>query len=399
MKVTIIHTDFRIYWPSRLEALSVYLERKFISLDIIEIAGKGTPYEFAGKSNESKLNWHILFSEEKMENINSYSIQKKLYALLDKINPDILLSGAIAFPSGALSVAWAMKHKKKIICFDDAKIESVKRSRFVNFIKQQIYNGVYAMLYPSPDWDETGKFWNFKKEQLFYGIDVVDNSFWENDIIYSVSKSKGLPYLLAVGRQIPKKNFILIAEAYNLYYKRYKEKAYPILFVGEGPEHNKLQCFIQDNNLTSKAKLLPFLSQMDLKSIYHNAAALIIASNKEETWGLVINEAMACGLPIIASNQCGATNTLVKDKINGYVFAPDINSSLFSVLCEFHNTSEKQKKSMCVASKNIIQNWDLDRFCESCYNAILYVTNVPLKKISVFNKFIINSWKGKYNPI
>lgn len=35
------------------------------------------------------------------------------------------------------------------------------------------------MLYPAKEWDETGFYWGFKKEQLFYGLDVVDNEFWK----------------------------------------------------------------------------------------------------------------------------------------------------------------------------------------------------------------------------
>lgn len=96
---------------------------------------------------------------------------------MDTLKPDIIIAGAIAFPSGALTVAWGKRNKKKVIVFDDAKVEAVQRNPIVNFIKQAVYNGVDAMLFPAPDWKETGKYWNFKKEQLFYGVDVVDNDF------------------------------------------------------------------------------------------------------------------------------------------------------------------------------------------------------------------------------
>lgn len=397
MKIAIVHTDFRIYWPARLKALNDFLKSKRISLDIIEIAGKGSPYAFAGKSNDEKLNWHILFPEDKMEDIKSSSIQKKLYSLLDKINPDVIIAGAIAFPSGALSVSWANRHKKKVICFDDAKIDSVQRSGIVNYIKQQIYNGVYAMLYPSQNWDETGRFWHFNKEQLFYGIDVVDNSFWSDYAAIYQNKSN-TKFFLAVGRMIPVKNFLYVTESYKKYHDIYKESSYHIIFVGEGPERIKIQQYIDQYDLKGYVELLPFKNQKELREIYHNSQALILSSIKE-TWGLVINEAMACGLPIIASKECGATNTLVRDKINGYVFSPEKSEELLYCLCQFHNLSENQKRDMGNASLKIIQDWDLSRFCKGCYDAIIYASKQPVKKISLLNNIIIKLWKGQYRPI
>ena len=69
MKVVIVHTDFRIYWPARLKALTDYLKHRDISLDIVEIAGYGSPYFFAEKNNGLPDNWHCLFPAERIENI------------------------------------------------------------------------------------------------------------------------------------------------------------------------------------------------------------------------------------------------------------------------------------------------------------------------------------------
>lgn len=396
MKAAIVHTDFRIYWPARLRALEEFLKEKEIHLDIIEISGVGSQYSFAEKNANIDINWHILFPDTKIENIKNNDIKDRLYAILNSIQPDIIIAGAIAFPSGALSVSWASTSKKKVIIFDDAKIDTVPRNKFINYIKQNIYNGVYAMLYPSEDWVSTGEFWGFRREQLFYGIDVVDNAFWQNQTALQTSTAR--KYFLAIGRQIPQKNFFHIVKEYKRYNDRFQNESYPLLLVGDGPEHAQIQQYVADNNLSTFVSFLPFKNQSELREIYYNAEVLILSS-KSETWGLVINEGMACGLPIIASDQCGATNTLVKNNINGYSFSLSDKNSLFEKLCLFHSLSDIQKNEMRKASLEIIKEWDLDKFCKNCYNAIIYTSNLPVKKLSIINKLIIKLWKGRYRPV
>lgn len=264
MRIVITHTDFRIYWPARLQALNSVLNQRGDTLEVIEIAGEGSHYAFSKKELKASLSWHILFPKEKPENLKGNAIKKQLFPLLDTLKPDIIIAGAIAFPSGALTVAWGKRNKKKVIVFDDAKVEAVQRNPIVNFIKQAVYNGVDAMLFPAPDWKETGKYWNFKKEQLFYGVDVVDNDFWgcPSDLKYKWGK-----YFVSVGRQIPKKNYFPIAQAYVRYKKEMGNDAFEWVLIGDGPEHERIVRFIHENHCEDKVHFLPFLSQTELPTI------------------------------------------------------------------------------------------------------------------------------------
>lgn len=119
-----------------MAALHSYLEKYNIELHIVEIAGAGSPYAFAKQEKEvsSKLNWHILFPNGKMEELKSRVIKKQVDRILDILLPDVVIAGAIAFPSGALSVAWTSRHKCKMICFDDSRLEDTVRSSWVNKI-------------------------------------------------------------------------------------------------------------------------------------------------------------------------------------------------------------------------------------------------------------------------
>lgn len=396
MKIVALHTDFRIYWPARLNALNLSMNKRGDKLDIIEIAGKGSNYSFSKSGIQTDLNWHILFPEEAPENLNGLIIRKKLFPLLDNLNPDVIIAGAIAFPSGALAVTWGKKNNKKVIVFDDAKIGAVHRNSMVNYIKQAVYHGVDAMIYPSLDWEETGMFWDFKKEQLFYGVDVVDNDFWG---FSSALKYQLGNYFVSVGRQIPKKNYLSIAQAYVCYRKRMGNDALNWVLIGDGPDHERIVEFIRRNNCEDKVHFLPFLPQEDLPSIYQHAEALICCSNSEETWGLVINEAMAGGCPVIASIQCGATNTLVQDGVNGFQFSCDDIDKLAELMVVYHKLPQHRKEFMKEASKQVISCWGLERFAEGCCDAIDFVKSHPKRQLSIMDNLIISFWNGRYRPI
>lgn len=390
MKVVFIHTDFRIYWPARLRALSYFLESKQISLSVVEIAGVGSPYAFAQKNNENK-NWYILFPDRKMEELGNREIKHAVDSILNSLNPDVVIAGAIAFPSGALATAWAKRYGKKIIIFDDAKIEDVPRGKMTTFIKQCIYKCVDAMLYPSEDWTETGLYWQFKGEQLFYGVDVVDNDFWKVDNEQCQKEN----YFVSVGRIISKKNFKFLIESFSQWSNNSK---YRLLIVGDGPEKDALKQICLEKSL-SNVQFLPFLSQEELRSVYKKAQGFILASSHDETWGLVINEAMACGLPVIVSSRCGATKTLVQNGVNGFVFDPYCRESLVNALALFSRLTKEEKEEMGKQSSKFIREWGLDRFVSGCFDAICYVDKTQSRRISMLEKIILALWKGRYRPI
>jgi glycosyltransferase involved in cell wall biosynthesis len=399
MKIVALHTDFRIYWPARLKALAKALAVKDQStLDVIEIAGEGSPYSFSTNNESNGLNWHILFPKSKPEELSGKEIKPKLFELLDRIDPDVIIAGAIAFPSGALAVQWGQCHPRcRIIIFDDAKNEAVKRNAFVNFVKRSVYSGVDAMFYPAEPWIPTGRSWGFQRDQLFFGVDVVDNDFWNRS--QSLNKSWG-NYFVAVGRQIPKKNFLFILNAYKLYMDTVgRTEAYNLILIGEGPEHVKLEQYIDSENLSEKIVLLPFMAQTELPAIYQHAKALCVCSDITETWGLVINEAMCGGCPIFASYECGASDVLVQQNRNGYKFHYYDIDQFGKYMVEFHHLPADKQSEMRETSKAIIADWGLERFSKGAMQAIEYVTKGPKKRIPVWSKLIINNWFGQYRPI
>lgn len=391
MRIVALHTDFRLYWPARLKKLSSDLERRGDKLTIIEISGKGSPYAFASKEIHTDLDWICLYPDGKMEDIPPGKAKKEIFELLNKINPDAILSGAIAFPSGASAVDWAKKNNKAVVIFDDSKLEDVPRNFIVNGVKRAIYSNVDAILCPAEDWLPTFQHWGFNKEAVFFGEDVVDNSFWNKKADYTKSLPKH--YFLTVGRQIERKNFIGLLNAFYSMQTSNPESKYELVLIGNGPQRESLENSVPDQ-LKNKVHFIDFQSQEDLREIYQRASVFILPSQSEQ-WGLVVNEAMAAGLPVIVSRQCGCAASLVQQ--NGFLFHANDTEQLVRILQKVDSLEKVVLKEKGNRSLEIIREWDLDRFSTGAIDAIDYATNHKRKPFYFLGKIILQKWNGRYN--
>src|SRR5690606_15009969 len=113
-------------------------------------------------------------------------------------------------------------------------------------------------------------------------------------------------YILASGRFIPKKDFASLILALGLYRERLgrdKSGAWELVILGDGEEREALQQLRDQLDLQGVVHLPGFRGYDDLPTYYALADAFVHPSQREQ-WGLVVNEAMACGLPVIATEKC-----------------------------------------------------------------------------------------------
>lgn len=409
MKIAICHTDFRLYWPPRLAALAEFLGKNNSSLHVIEIAGKGSPYAFAGKSDHAifPCPWTCLFPEKRMEDIPPSVASARLYEMLDTLSPDIVIAGAIAFPSGATAVRWARQNKRPVIIMDDARLKDVPRSVLVNWVKRRIYANVDALFTSASSHVSDYEYWGVPEEKMFFSVNVVDNSFFtvRSDIARQnaakIREKYSLPkhFFLGVGRQIPKKNWGTLIEAFSAAVREINNDEWGLVLVGEGPEATLLKKIVDKSN--ANILFLPFQDQETICQLYGLAECFVLPSIYGETWGNVINEAMASHLPIIISRECGCADTLVCEEYNGWHFDPYNQEQLTQILGRFMQLREEERKQIGERSFEIISDWGLDRFYKSAWQAIQFCRNIPVHGYAspLIDRLILNLWKGRYRPV
>lgn len=395
MKVVALHTDFRIYWPARLKHLSEKLQERGDELFVVEIAGKGSNYAFADHNKDNFIHWICLYPNDRIEDINPSVAKKTVIAKLNELNPDVVLSGAFAFTSGATAIDWTKSNNKAVVMFDDAKKENLQRNFITNVIKRIFYSYIDSVLCPSKDWNDTYKSWGIPSNAIFYGVDVVDNLFWNRGKKLTIDCVLPEKYFLCVGRQISCKNFDIVIEAFKQVATQ--EAEFDLVFVGAGEESDKLRS-LAGELYENKIHFIPFQSPENLSVIYQKAYCFILPS-LSETWGLVVNEAMASGLPVIVSQYCGCVNTLVINGKNGFVFSPGHVEELASYMKKIICLSSEEMNKMKEKSLQIINDWGLDCFSSGAIEAIDYAIKNKRKPFYFLGKYLLKKWNGRYNPI
>ena len=103
-----------------------------------------------------------------------------------------------------------------------------------------------------------------------------------------------------------------------------------LVLAGDGPLRDQLKSLVP-TDLRDRVHWLGFMQSAELASVYHNCH-LLVHPARIEPWGLIINEAVAAGLPIVTTNVVGAALELVRHNVNGQLVDPDCLSAFTNAL-------------------------------------------------------------------
>lgn len=169
----------------------------------------------------------------------------------------------------------------------------------------------------------------------------------------SIHFTENLPekYFLYVGRLSKEKNLLTLI---NAFYKL--ETDWGLVIVGEGDQKKALIDYIERNQI----KNIIFTGGKSWEEVvmYYKYAKVFVLPSTREPWGLVVNEAMLCGLPVLVSKHCGCSLDLVIEGENGYLFWPNDINKLMEILLRFTLMSEVELKQFGNRSREIIVEYN-----------------------------------------
>jgi len=139
--------------------------------------------------------------------------------------------------------------------------------------------------------------------------------------------------LLFVGKLIERKRIDLILEALRILRTQDPDAFARTRFwiAGDGPLRGAFESYVKTHDLP--VSFLGFLNQSRLPEIYP-AADCVILTSSDDTWGLVVNEAFACGIPAIVANGVGCAPELIEDGVTGWTLYGDSPEELSAVIAE-----------------------------------------------------------------
>lgn len=172
---------------------------------------------------------------------------------------------------------------------------------------------------------------------------------------------------LSVARLIPKKNHMMLLDAYAAYAAR---AAAPrrLLLCGSGPLEEEIRARINALGLDGQIVLKGNLASAEIARELAGGLCLLLPSI-EEQYGIVVIEAQAMGLPVILSENCGARDTQVRTGVNGFVVESD-NAGGLAYFMERLGGDEALWTEMADAACRSADRGDVAGFVESVLSLI-----------------------------
>jgi glycosyltransferase involved in cell wall biosynthesis len=222
-----------------------------------------------------------------------------------------------------------------------------------------------------------------KEHQLIFAPHAVDNKrFMEND---EQKKQEAMQWrrklgikdddfvILFAGKLEPKKNPSLLLNAFI----KWGNPSTHLIIVGNGIQEEELRIIALFN---VKVHFLPFQNQSIMPVVYRLGNLFVLPSQGPgETWGLSVNEAMACGLPVLVSNKVGCAVDLIRQGENGFLFKSNDQNELIRCFNKFICADEparvglpdlKKLRQMGLKSSRIIKEYSIDILTENITRAI-----------------------------
>ena len=295
------------------------------------------------------------------------------------LDSDLIMLGGYEQPSYQIVARLCKKYQKKYVLVSDGispkKINKINKKSLKYKLKNYVVknsaaifgNGLASKRYYTKVFD--------------YSEDKIYNQFLTVDVekIKELGKNKEefrnyyrLKYNIPIdsevvifsGRLIKQKNVDLIMDSLIGFKKVF------LLIIGDGEEKKRLSDLARQKGIDFA--ITGFIEEQEELFKMYYAGDILILPSYDEAWGLVVNEAMAAGLPVIVSNECGCSLDLVRDGENGYILTDLRNSETLRTLVM---KALKNKENFSKKSLEIIDNWTFENSRKSFEELLKLLNN------------------------
>lgn len=291
------------------------------------------------------------------------STDRQVGLLLDGTRPEAV--GTAGWADSAYHRLLIACHRRSIplIVASDSRERDEVRAWPKEVVKQMLLRSRAAALVAGSESRAYLLHLGFPADAIFQPWDVVDNDFFRRE---AAKHEAADPYFLCVSRFVAKKNHAGLLAAYAVYQEQ--GGAWGLHLVGSGPEEPDIRARIARLPDPARTRVEPFRQLDDLPACYGKASAFILASSTDQ-WGLVVNEAMAAGLPVLVSSACGCAADLVEPGVSGWTFDWPDTAALAALLHRAERQVPSARVAMVAASRARLEAFGLSAFAEALFGA------------------------------
>ncbi len=341
-KVVIIHNIIAPYKVALFNELSKLIP----NFEVIFVAEKEKRRDWEIDYKAIEFQYTVLFRGS-LDDLNNYSIARKTWTKLKELNPDTTIICDYSNIFGWSALFWAKINNSDLIFWLSSTFEDRKHSKIKEFLKHYFLKHFDIGLAPGSRTKYYYQTMGMDASKIINTGYGVNNEYFlnaynkynrEKYLLYEQLRIKNQNNFIYIGRFAQEKNLLTLIRSFS----RLKNNNWGLLLLGDGPQKENLQMYIKNNQLEDKVLLPGFIQQAEIVK-YLITSNVFVLPSLSEPWGLVVNEAMLCQLPVIVSTKCGCQPELVQEGLNGFSFEPNDELILTKIMQEFVNGSYNMK--------------------------------------------------------
>ena len=373
-------------------------------LPLVAIQGSESDrtYDWSVVEHAGNYPMETLFPDEDSRSKPVALLNRRLRSVLEGLAPGVVVVPGWGDNLAYSALAWCVKKRIPAVVMSESTAWDEERTWWKEWVKRRIVGLFGAALVGGRPHAEYITTLGMSRDRIFQGYDAVDNEYFGAKAAESrkqkteIRNKYGLPenYFLASARFVEKKNLLRLLEAYARYRAlakaangKQQTEIWDLVLLGDGPLRDDLCRLVADLGLRNSVQLPGFKQYPDLPLYYGLASAFVHASTTEQ-WGLVINEAMASGLPVLVSNRCGCAPDLVQEGANGFTFDPYDVEQLANLLVKV-SAFNFPRSAFGDASRRIIADWGTERFAQGLKAAAEMAVAVGPKRASWLDRALL----------
>jgi glycosyltransferase involved in cell wall biosynthesis len=315
--------------PYRIPLFNALARQEKVDLQVIFLAETDPQLrQWQVYREEINFPYVILPSWRKRAGGYNLLLNRGVGAALAAAAPDTILCGGYNYLAFWQALAWARSRHIPFFLWSESNLQDQRPGHApVEMLKQEFFRRCSGFVVPGKSAAGYLRAHRIKDDLIFTAPNAVDNDFFAADAAVirqhaDVQRRQlNLPnrYFLFTGRLVVEKGVLDLLAAYAKLDAAVRRQV-ALVFVGDGAVRGQLER--QAAMISPGVIKFSGFAQREQLAAYYALAEMFILPTHTDPWGLVVNEAMACGLPVIVSSVAGCASDLVRENWNGLLIPP-----------------------------------------------------------------------------
>jgi glycosyltransferase involved in cell wall biosynthesis len=333
--------------PYRIPLFNALARHESIDLHVIFLAETDPNLrQWQVYKEEIKFSYEVLPSWRRRLGRYNALLNRGIGRALAAASPEVILCGGYSYVASWQALLWAQSRSIPFLLWSESNRQDLRRGHaLVEFLKGEFVQRCDGFVVPGRSAREYLRSQKIKETSIFTAPNAVDNDLFGSaaTIVRREAGARrrelGLPdrYFLFVGRLVPEKGVFDLLSAYAKLDDAVRQQV-GLVFVGDGVSRRQLE--ERSASITPGRVIFSGFAQREQLAEHYALAQALILPTYTDTWGLVVNEAMACGLPVILSRAAGCAADLVKKRWNGLLIPPKDVAALTEAMTSLTNHPE-----------------------------------------------------------